>query len=129
MDKLSDIVRMCGYCEKEFPEVHAAHVKLADEMVKAGKKAEYAKIFTHGICLRHFAEMMRDMGYDDQKIQQKLVGKKPEDASPDLKQNPELIQLYSKGIFTKEQYDSVKKASGEITERLQVLAGIRKFHA
>jgi len=129
IDKLSNIVRICGYCQKEFPQVDDARNKLAKDLTSTGKRAEYEKIFTDGICLRHYAEMLKGMGYDDQKIKQSMVGKKPEDASPDLKQNPELLQLYSKGIFTKDQYDSIKKASGEITERLQVLAGIRKFHA
>ena len=129
MDKLSNVVRMCGYCEKEFPEVHAAHVKLSQDMDKAGKAVEYRKIFTHGICLRHYGEMLKSMGYDDEKIKQTLSGKKPEDASPDLKQNPDLLQLYSKGIFTKDQYDDLKKANGQLTERMQVLAGIRNLHA
>lgn len=113
-------VALCSYCQKEHPEV--------GKQVQAQSKEVN---FSHGICKRHSVEMMKQMGLPPDKIQAKLQsmysGDKP--GLPDLSQRPDLVKLYSMGIFTKEQLEKARQESqqkkAELTERLQKLAGIR----
>lgn len=112
-------VTICSYCQKENPAVDSA-VKSHEKDIR----------FSHGICKRHALEMLKQMNMSDDKI--KAFLSKVGDGAPDLKENPELAKAYSKSIFTPEQIQQSSKgqqgANNKITERFQVLAGIRKFH-
>lgn len=87
---------ICAWCQKQFPEV--------DKIVKANQD-KYS--INHGICVRHFEEMMN----------RPLPPEKAATALPDLSQHPELVQAYSQGNFFPQQ---------QLKERLQKLANIKK---
>ena len=109
-------VSICANCQKENPAVDSA-VKSHSKDIK----------FSHGICKRHALEMLKQMDMRDDKISEfmkKLEGNGP----PDLKENPELVKAYSKGLFTPEQIQQANQTqqteNNKLVERLQSLAGI-----
>jgi len=118
MDK--PFVAICSYCQKETPAV--------DSAVKSNAKNIR---FNHGICQRHALEMLKQMnirGNEMASFVKKLEGSGP----PDLKENPELVKAYSKGLFTPEQIQQANQTqqneNNEMIERLQALAGIRSVY-
>lgn len=115
------IISMCRYCQNEYQTVDAA-VKNAE--VKYGKNGPF--VFSHGICPRHYAGMLKQMGMGDEEIQTRLTSK--ENKCPDLKARPDLVQYWSKGIFTKDQLQQAQQAqqteNNVMTERFKKLAGI-----
>lgn len=117
MDK--PFVAICSYCQKENPAV--------DSAVKSHEKDIN---FSHGICKRHTLEMLKQMNMPEDKIQAFMA--KVGVSVSDLKENPELAKSYSKGIFTPQQIQQSgqgqKDENSQITERLQVLAGIRNLY-
>jgi hypothetical protein len=108
-------------------------MKVVDAQVKANKDNF---VFSHGTCLPHIVQTYRGMKIPEERIKL-MVDKAKGDAPPCLVANtPEsqaLRHAYMKGLFTKEQMEQAvekqKGANDSITERFQVLAGIRKFHA
>lgn len=116
-------VSICSICQKEHPAVDVA---VRNTMRKLGIDNKELS-FSHGYCLRHFVEVMRENGFADEDIQSRLKGLKG--ACPDLKEHPELVKLWSAGLFTKAQQAQAQQtqqaAEGALTERLKKLAGIR----
>jgi len=114
------IISVCSYCQKEYPEVDAA-IKAAQ--VKYGRNGDFS--FSHGVCPRHFVDMLKQMGLSDEEIQSKSS---KENKCPDLKEHPDLVQYWSKGIFTKDQLqESKQKQKSEddaFIARFKKLAGI-----
>ncbi len=107
---MAEIVKICAYCQKEFPEV--------DKAVKDNRN----KItFSHGICQRHAAEVYKQMGMNDDWIKKKL-SQNPNPV-PDLKAHPELVKLYSQGIFTPEEFKH-SQTEPTLKEIFQKRAGI-----
>ena len=86
---------ICAWCQKQHPEV--------DKAVRANQD-KYN--ISHGICVRHYQEMMN----------RPLDLTKASTALPDLNQHPELVQFYSQGNFFPQQ---------QLKERLQKLANIK----
>lgn len=117
------IIPVCSYCLKDFPAVDTA-IKAA--MKKYGVNGEL--VFSHGYCLRHYEEMLKQFGMDDEKIKASLE-KAKDNKVPDLKQRPDVVNLWSKSIFTQEQLQSVQQNQQQVNEslisRFRTLAGIR----
>lgn len=111
MNEDKPFVVMCSYCQKEFPEV--------DKQVRAHEREIN---FSHGICRRHSADMLRQMGKTPEQIasfMQKTDGK-----TPDLKERSDLLKLYSQGIFTQQQLQQAQNESQKFMARLKELANI-----
>ena len=85
-------------------------------------------VFSHGYCLRHYEDMLKQYGMDDEQMKTAL-DKVKDNQVPDLKQRPDLVNLWSKGIFTQEQLQSVQQHQQQVNEsliaRFRTLAGIR----
>ena len=122
MPEPKHIIPICSYCEKEFPTVETT---VRATMKKYGPGGEIS--FNHGYCLRHYENVMKDAGYSDEMIKTNLANTKIK--IPDLKQRPDLVNLWSKGIFTQEQLQSVQQNQQQVNEslitRFRTLAGIR----
>ncbi len=88
------IVYICSYCQKEFPDVDAS-------IIKAEKDRPDLR-FSHGICKRHYSDMLKQMGKNDEQIQT-IITKAPTKVL-DLKEHPELVKQYTEGRFTPEDY-------------------------
>lgn len=97
-------IKICGYCQKEFPEV--------DRQVKSHT---HDIDFSHGICQRHSIEFLKAANYSNDQIKD-IISKKRESITYDLEKHPELVDLYSNGIFDKNP--------NAINERLKKLANI-----
>lgn len=117
------MISICSYCQKEFPAVDTA-IKTA--MKKYGIGGDLT--FSHGYCLRHYAEMLKQYGKNDEEIRAALE-KVKDNKVPDLKKRPDLVNLWSKSIFTQEQLQSVQQNQQQVNEsliaRFRTLAGIR----
>jgi len=117
------IIPVCSYCEKEFPAVETS---IRAAMKKYGMNGEL--VFSHGYCLRHYEDMLKQYGMDDEQMKTAL-DKVKDNQVPDLKQRPDLVNLWSKGIFTQEQLQSVQQHQQQVNEsliaRFRTLAGIR----
>jgi len=118
MDKPSVVI--CTNCQKENPAV--------DSAVKSNAKNIR---FNHGICQRHALETLSKSGIPQDKIQS-FINRMGSSGAPDLKEHPELVKSYSKGLFTPQQIQQSNQdqqnKNNKITERFQVLAGIHKFY-
>ena len=112
IDQSKPFVSMCSYCQKEFPDV--------DKSVRDNQNRIN---FSHGICKRHSGEMLKQMGKTPEQIQAFLA--KMDGKVPDLKERSDLKDLYSKGIFTKEDFAQAQQSQQKLTERLKRLANIR----
>ena len=117
-------ISVCGFCQKEFPKASA---KIKETSKRYGINGEI--VFSHGYCYRHYVVMMKGAGFNDEYIKQSLAGVNVEEV-PDLKKHPELVKLWEKGLFTKEQIAQAQSQQSAINEnfksRLQMLAGINK---
>ena len=110
------IVRLCSHCQKE--------QGLEKSMMDATKQGVG---FTHGICIRHFEEMLRNSGFDDTTIKQMVVKTKTSNPPPDLAEHPDLIKLYKQGIWLPQQLQQSQplKESTDLKFRFRKLAGIK----
>lgn len=123
--KLQIKISICGLCQLEYPKVDA-QVKESEEQY-----SDYGEIiFSHGYCLRHYEEILKKSGQSDEQIKIAIQNAKNKGYGlPDLKERPDLVNLYSKGIFTQEQLHQVQQSQQQdnqkITERFKTLAGIR----
>ena len=107
-------IKICGFCQKEFTEV--------DDAVKAHHNDMR---FNHGSCVRHATKWLRGLKKDDTFIKAYIESKKTS-LVPDLKENPNLVKAYSKGLFTPEQMQQAQQTENhQITERFKKLAGIK----
>lgn len=115
-------IKICQSCALEFHEVGAAIRHAMREYGVNGKIR-----FSHGYCLRHFEKLMKSYGMPDEDIRASLLRNK-DSIVFDLEKHPDVMELYSKGIFTTEQLRnyllSLKKSNDQITERFKTLAGI-----
>jgi hypothetical protein len=123
-DKKKVLVKICSYCEVEFHEVGAAMRHVMRQHGIEGKVT-----FSHGFCPRHYIKMMKEYGYNNEEIRIKFnSAKMNNNLAPDLEKHPELVDIYSKGIFTQEQYQqyilSLQQENQQVTERFKTLAGI-----
>lgn len=112
MDQSKPFVSLCANCQSEFPDV-----------MKAVQSNHKRINFSHGICKRHAAGMLKSMGKTPQEIEayvSKMDGK-----IPDLKERPDLVKLYSQGIFTKEDLAQAQQTQQQLQERWKKLANIR----
>src|SRR6185369_1324210 len=90
-------VKVCALCQKEFPEINNAIVKAEKEKVIN---------FSHGYCRRHFEFMLSQiLNMHDEKKKASMAKLSKSDPPPDLKEHPNIVSMYSKGIFTPEQYE------------------------
>ena len=138
------MVRICSWCQginnkgmENFANTIPENVKKEMAMVDAQVKANQENFtFSHGTCLPHVVQSFKEMKIPEEKIKL-MVDKVKGDAPPclveDTTESQSLRHAYMKGLFTKELIQqALEKQKGEndkITERLQVLAGIRKLHA
>lgn len=125
-------VKVCAWCLKEprFVKVEEKIKELGRRMHAEGRIKEFAEIFTHGVCARHTEQTMREDGSFNEDIIRRMVEKAKIDGSYDLAEHPELVNLYSQGIFTPEQIQAHQQQSqtelNELKARLRKLAGIIK---
>jgi hypothetical protein len=138
------MVRICSWCQginndgmKNFASTIPENVREEMKVVDAQVKANQGNfVFSHGTCLPHVVQSFREMKIPEERIKL-MVDKVKGDAPPclvaDTQESQALRHAYMKGFFTKEQMEQAvekqKGANDNITERFQVLAGIRKFHA
>jgi hypothetical protein len=122
MPEPKHMIPVCSYCEEEFPAVKEA---IRATMKKYGMGGEIS--FSHGYCVRHYIDVMKQYGSSEEQIKTSLA--KVKNQCPDLKQRPDLVNLWSKGIFTQEQLQNVQQGEQKVNEefigRLRTLAGIR----
>jgi hypothetical protein len=116
-DNPKQIVKICSYCQKE--------QGIEKEMKDAAK---VGIIFTHGYCIRHFKEQLKDVGLDDATIRTmvaKSLSANP--MPPDLAEHPDLIKLYKQGIWLPQQLQQSQplKESTDLKTRFRKLAGIK----
>ena len=93
-------VRICGQCQHEF--------NLTAQVQKANKEQGIG--FTHGVCIRHVVEFYKGAEFTDEQIKNAVEKMKADKQppTPDLKEHPELVKNYEKGIFTPEQLQQSK---------------------
>jgi hypothetical protein len=108
------LVMICAYCQQDFPEI--------DKKIRETMNTRKDIGFSHGICRRHFAELLKDSGASDGEIKSELDSVK-EAGVPDLKQHPELVKQYSQGNFTPEDYKK-DQFSTSLKEAFQKRANI-----
>lgn len=119
-------VTLCMYCEQEFPKVR--------EMVRAAM-AQHGGIegkinYSHGYCLRHYMDVLNKYGTGTPEQKAAKVKEMQTDHrdAPDLRQHPELVAWYSRGIFTPEQMQAAQQqqqqSNQDLKERFQKLAGL-----
>ena len=115
------VIPVCSYCQKEYPTVDTA---IRAAMKQHGINGDLT--FSHGYCVRHYTELMKQYGKNDDEIKASMA--KIKDQVPDLKERPDLVNLWSKGIFTQEQLQAVQHNQQQVNEslinRLRTLAGI-----
>ena len=115
------IIPVCSYCQKEYPTVDAA---IKASMKQHGMNGQLK--FSHGYCTRHYVEMMKQYKSDEE-IKASLANIKNQ--VPDLAERSDLVNLWSKGIFTPEQLQAVQQNQQQVNEglinRLRTLAGIK----
>ena len=120
-------VVVCMYCQKEFPAVDAAIQNTIQKYHKEFGRDGGPMYFSHGYCIRHNIAVGKDAGMSDEEIKSSMSRAKT--SAPDLQEHPELVKLWSAGIFTKEQQQSQQTQQAAensvITERFKKLAGIR----
>ena len=125
-------VSICAFCQKEYPEVDV-QVNKADREKKIN--------FSHGYCSRHFYGELKKAKIPDEAAAESVNRRKGQ-LAPDLAQHPELVKLYSQGIFTKVEAQKAQQQPPQapaeqpanqsplqltpLKERLQKLAGIIK---
>lgn len=125
-------VSICAFCQQEYPDVNQ-QVKKAD--------LEKNINFSHGYCARHFYIELKKAQIPDKAAAESVTRRKGQ-LAPDLSQNPELVKLYSQGIFTKSEVQKMQQPPQQssdqqpvaqsplklipLKERLQKLANIIK---
>ena len=119
------IIPVCVNCEKEFHEAGAGIRHAARKYGLTGGEIT----FSHGFCLRHYEKVMIDYGYSQEDIKINLMNARNDaNLPPDLEDRPDLVYLWSIGIFTEEQkQEYIKKLTQDnkfLTERFKTLAGI-----
>ena len=140
------MVKICSWCQKiNIPDMkaYAATVpdKIKEEMKVVSEQVEANReniTFSHGACVPHAIQTYKTMaGMTEEKLKG-FINKMSKSGPPEclVEDTPEaqaLRHAYMKGLFTKElMQQALQKQQGDnnqITERLQVLAGIRKLHA
>lgn len=115
-------VNICTLCEKEFENQIGQQLKTAYKTLKG-------KIdFSHGFCPRHAYEnytKIQDFGngvkaplMSPEKAKE-VIQKYIKTAPPDLKEHPELVKLYSKGIFTPDDLNQNKPNPQPVKEDIE----------
>jgi hypothetical protein len=108
-------VMICANCQKHFPEVDA-QVKKHEEIDDVA--------FSHAVCRNHMMELLKGHGIPQDKIDKSIAklnaggGK----SAPDLREHPDLVKMYSQGIFTPEDLENHKQL--QLKELLQRRANI-----
>lgn len=141
-----EMVVICAWCQQindkgmeKFAETVPDEIKKEMQVVSDQVKANHEKYtFSHGTCLPHLIQMYRDMPNMTQEkldgIIQKFKGQTPPVCLVcDTEQSKALRHAYMKGLFTVEDMKNALQAQKDqeqkLTERFQVLAGIRNLHA
>ena len=138
------MVRMCSWCQginnkgmEKFASTVPDNIKKELGVVDTQVKANQGNFtFSHGACIPHVVQSFRDMNLPEERIKlmlDKAKGNAPPCLVCDTPESQALRHAYMKGLFTKEQMEQAiekqKSDNTTITERLQVLSGIRKLHA
>lgn len=125
-------VTICAFCQKDYAAVN-------EQVIKADREKKIN--FSHGYCARHFYEELKKAKIPDEAAAESVSRRKGQ-LAPDLAQHPELVKLYSQGIFTKVEAQKSQQQPPQapaeqpdnqpplqltpLKERFQKLAGIIK---
>lgn len=140
------MVRMCSWCQQingknmaaqaaTIPAKIKEEMKVVDEQVRANKDNF---TFTHGVCIPHVIQTYSTIPNMTEEKLKSIVDKVQKSDPPPclVEDTPEMAALrhaYMRGLFTKESMQQAiqtqQSGSAQLTERLQVLAGIRNLHA
>jgi hypothetical protein len=136
------MVRICSWCQqinlKQFAR-YASNIdpKVLTELAEVDKQVKANQnnfTFTHGVCVPHFIQSYKEIpGMTDDKLKPMIQKLETGGPPPCLITDDATRHAFARGLFTPEmvkQYQQAQQGdNNQITERFQVLAGIRKFHA
>ena len=118
MNEKKPFITICCYCQQDFPEVDKAikyQMTLKDKSIAS---------FSHGLCKRHFIEMLREIGDSEDQIMASMPNIK--NSIPDLKERPDLVKSYYDKFHDPElDKKSIQESNNKITNRFKKLAGIK----
>jgi hypothetical protein len=129
------IVNICSYCQKINQPNMVSYAKDIDQTIKNEMKVVDEQVianqdkysFTHGICRPHTIQTLRAIPYMTTERLKSMMDKKSQNPNtpPCLLQDEPLRHAYMKGLFTKEDIETVNQSNQQITERFKTLAGIK----